>query len=185
MTLAWAIGLALRPPSPRAPLVAIERAVVATREPRARSAELLRVAAAAELTCSVATSAVVTFKGLAEEPMSPLVDRNSIGPRLLVMPLPLASWAMEGALMLISPELEMVLRVRAPAEVSRRPAAELAEMEPVAATVRGVWRRRVTPVSEKGSVSRVPGVRVAGWLVVVSAALAEPMLSGVHREVLP
>ena len=71
------------------------------------------------------------------------------------------------------------------------PPAAVAETEPLAATLTAVLSLRETPVSENGSVIRVPGVpwlpwvRVRGWLVVVELAFWEPMVRAVQRLVLP
>ena len=51
----------------------------------------------------LATSLVVTLKRLAELPMPPLVLRSSIGPRSLVTPVPVESWAREVATRLSTP----------------------------------------------------------------------------------
>ena len=93
LTLAWAIGLALRPPSRRAPVVVMSKVPAVTKEPRARSEALERKAEPppSALANRLATSLVVTLKRLVAEPMLPLVLRNSIGPRLLVTPVPVDS----------------------------------------------------------------------------------------------
>ena len=86
---------------------------------------------------------------------------------------------------LTRPEAERDLTVRAPADERRMELATDAEIEPLAVTLRGVLSRRVTPVREEGSLSRVPVAMLRGWLVVVAAAFWEPMVRAVQRVVLP
>ena len=88
---------------------------------------------------------------------------------------------------LTRPEASTDFTASAPAEERRMELATVADSEPVVATLSGVLSRRVTPVREAGSVSRVPLVMLSGWLVVVEVELAfwEPMLRAVQRVVLP
>ena len=187
LTLAWAIGLALRPPSRRAPVVVMSKVPAVMREPRARSEALERKAEPppSALANRLATSLVVTLKRVVEVPMLPLVLRSSMGPRLLVTPVPVESWVREVAVRLSRPEVETDLTLSAPAEERRMELAAVADTEPVEATLRGVLRRRVTPIREDGSVSRVPVAMLRGWLVVVELAFWEPMERAVQRVVLP
>ena len=89
------------------------------------------------------------------------------------------------AVRLSRPDAETDFTVRAPAEERRMEPSAEADTEPLTATLRGVFSRRVTPIREDGSVSRVPLVMLWGWLVVVAAAFWEPIVRAVQRLVLP
>ena len=71
---------------------------------------------------------------------------------------------------LITPELLIVFKVRALMALILNPLPAEADTGPEALSVRGVFKRKVTPTSWEGSVIKSPLLIVVGWLVLVTDA---------------